>query len=211
MARYSVSACRSCSRNRADSARVRFRSARPHIRPAVRATIVVSRSASADSPPHASVAIHVTTVTPATIATAITAARRRRSGDRAGPDTGDAREPSSAVATSQGDSVNSDNAPSQRLASVLKATSFRSERPFPFTEGRRSTSAGRSNPTPQPLDHSDDSRVTRSGGVPSASPEVGDGGFVPRTPAGCRQRWAAAGTLSIAGLRSAGCDSNQDT
>ena len=123
MARYSVSACRSCSRNRADSARVRFRSARPHIPPAVRATIVVRRSASADSPPDASVAIHVTTVT-ATIASAITAARRRRSGDRAGPGTGDAREPNSAVATPQGDLVNSDNARSQRRASFLRGTSF---------------------------------------------------------------------------------------
>src|SRR5439155_8634385 len=124
MARYSVSACRSCSRNPADSARVRSRSARPHIRPAVRATSGVSTSASADSPPDASVAIHVTTVTPATITSTITAARRKRSGDRAGPDTGDAREPSSAVAMPQGISVNSDSAPSHRRTSLLERTSF---------------------------------------------------------------------------------------
>src|SRR5437867_13456037 len=106
MARYSVSACRSCSRKPADSARVRSRSARPHIRPAVRATSVVSTSASADSPPDASVGIHVTTVTPATITSAITAARGKRSGDRAGLDTGDGGEPRSAGELSEGDAVN---------------------------------------------------------------------------------------------------------
>ena len=117
-ARYSTSACRSCSRDRADSARVRSRSARPQIRPAVTATSVVSRSASANSPPDASVANHVTAVTPAPITSAIRAARMRRSGDRAGPDTGDVREPSSAVAMSQGDSVNSDSGRSQRAGIV---------------------------------------------------------------------------------------------
>ena len=138
-ARYSASACRSCSRNCADSARVRLRSARPHIRPAARATSVVSRSASADSPPDASVAIHVEKVTPATITIAITTVRRRRSGNRAGPDTGDASEPSSAVAMPQGDSMNSDSARSQRRASFLEGSHFAPKGRFPLSEGRRST------------------------------------------------------------------------
>jgi hypothetical protein len=123
-ARDSASACRSCSRKRALSARVRSRSARPHIRPAVRATSTVSRSASADSPPDASVAIHVTAVTPPTIASAITATRRKRTRDRAGPNTSDACEPNSAVAMSQGDSLNSDSARSQRRRYSSKGSHF---------------------------------------------------------------------------------------
>jgi hypothetical protein len=142
-ARYSASACRSCSRDRADSARVRSRSARPHIRPAATATSVASRSASANNPPFASVANHVETVTAATITSAITAAKMRRSEDRAGPDTGDVREPSSAVAMSQGDSVNSDSARSQRRALFLEGTSFRPERPFSFLYGETLRSSTR--------------------------------------------------------------------
>jgi len=138
-ARYSTSACRSCSRDRADSARVRSRSARPHIRPAVTATSVVSRSASAKSPPDASVANHVTAVTPAPIKSAIRAARMRRSGDRAGPDTGDVREPSSAVAMSQGDSVNSNSWELPTCGNrSSKGRYFAQKGRFPLAEGRRS-------------------------------------------------------------------------
>ena len=46
-----------------------------------------------------------------------------------GSDTGDAREPNSALA-GQGDLVNSDSPRSQQRASYLEGTSFRSESPL---------------------------------------------------------------------------------
>src|SRR2546422_5874974 len=130
MARYSASACRSCSLKPAESARLLSRSALPQMRPTVRAASVAS-TASTDSPPEALVALHVKTVAQATITTAITDARSRRNAGEATRSTGDAREPSSAVATSQGDWANLGSIRSQEWASGVEGTSFRSERPFP--------------------------------------------------------------------------------
>jgi hypothetical protein len=111
------------------------------MRPAVRAASVASRNASTESPTDAPVALHVTTVTLATITSAITAPRRRRNEGQASRDTGDAREPSSAVAMSQGDCGNLDSIRSQRRASVVEGKPFRFERPFPASlKAARSTS-----------------------------------------------------------------------